>query len=169
MCVSAEFFFPVSQHSLIHICRFIAHSICTSLHPSIPSCTVSIWDYLCPRGLPGSIPLILGKNWITRRAEKRRRAVISYNIEQKGLAAAAVEFFFFFFQRGNQNLSQKLHTEGKEKESGRRSRRQTDRQTYRGREENKGALSTCSADIITVRRDSTRAGEFPCCCHLLRL
>lgn len=115
----------------------------------------------------GSIPLIWGKNWITRRAEKRRRAVISYNID-------SFFFSFFFFQRGGsqrpsqklRSLKENLHTEEK---SERRSERQTE--GARSEKENKGALS----EVFRVtayshwhhQSETQVRGEFPCWCHLL--
>lgn len=103
---------PSATHWSISIHLF-NNCICSSLHPSILSSTVTIWHYLCLSALPRAIPLISGKNWITRRAEKRRRAVISYNIEC-GVVVGVL-------QEGSQCLSQKCShskktfTEGKEK------------------------------------------------------
>lgn len=69
--------------SLIPICNLLCQlylHILASIHPVMHCLYLAL---SLPRGLPAASPLIPGKNWITWRAEKRRRDVICYNTESR--------------------------------------------------------------------------------------
>lgn len=71
-------FYPSFHKSLIHICTCLCQlylRIFETVHDRLDGCNLALSVLL------RSIPLIFRENWITQWAEKRRRAVISYNIE----------------------------------------------------------------------------------------